>query len=393
MRNLRKLLGSKTRRRVVHRTINQHGEDTFAIVKLLKRDDKVQEKDATEDFSYIFNDYFIDGQRFFYKIFNKIPNVLEFDKLYLQKAADKFEEVYKDDINSKFVKEFAGKKATDNTFSDILFVLESGVMVFFHDFSNCQILYHGEKTAFIDDLSTLIRKFKTKEKFYYKINLITAGRHGLQLTKLDVKKVNIDLDLNYNEDFKAVHEIILKRLNRREDKGIVLLHGLPGSGKTTYLRYLTGKIKKRILFVPPNIAANIANPDFVNLLIENQNAILVIEDAENIVIDRNQGGGSAVSNLLNLADGLLSDFLSIQIVCTFNTSISSVDSALLRKGRIIAKYEFKELEIPKAQRLSDKLGFTNQLTKSMVLSDIYNQNDPDFANSQQTKRQIGFGVS
>jgi ATP-dependent 26S proteasome regulatory subunit len=182
-------------------------------------------------------------------------------------------------------------------------------------------------------------------------------------------------------------------LNRREDKGIVLLHGLPGSGKTTYLRYLTGKIKKRILFVPPNIAANIANPDFVNLLIENQNAILVIEDAENIVIDRNQGGGSAVSNLLNLADGLLSDFLSIQIVCTFNTSISSVDSALLRKGRIIAKYEFKELEIPKAQRLSDKLGFKNQLTKSMVLSDIYNQNDPDFANSQQTKRQIGFNVS
>jgi hypothetical protein len=29
----------------------------------------------------------------------------------------------------------------------------------------------------------------------------------------------------------------------------------------------------------------------------------------------------------------------------------------MRKGRLIAKYEFKELEVEKAQQLSNKLGF------------------------------------
>jgi len=57
--------------------------------------------------------------------------------------------------------------------------------------------------------------------------------------------------------------------------------------------------------------------------------------------------------LLNISDGLLYDCLNIQIICSFNIDIIKVDSALLRKGRLIAKYEFKELEVAKAQALSD----------------------------------------
>jgi hypothetical protein len=390
MRNLRQKLRNRLqyRQRLLLHTDNETALDLMHTLKQIES--KVGVNNDIQDFIYIFNEDFVDGQRFYYKLFNKIPNILLFERLEMANAATKIETLYKSKIKNKYVREFAAKKVKDFKFADILFVLEDNILIFFHDFNNCKVFYHGNKTPFITEIETLIRKYRKKEKFYYKINLITASGHGLYLTKLDVKKVEIDLETNYNDDFKAVHEIILQRLNKREDKGIVLLHGLPGSGKTTYLRYLTGKIKKRILFVPPNIATNIANPDFVNLLIENQNSILVIEDAENIVIDRNQGTGSAVSNLLNLADGLLSDFLSIQIICTFNTAISSVDSALLRKGRIIAKYEFKELDIPKAQRLSDKLGFETTITEGMVLSDIYNQNDPDFNVLKNAKKTIGF---
>ena len=57
--------------------------------------------------------------------------------------------------------------------------------------------------------------------------------------------------------------MIRTRLSQKNDKGIVLLHGLPGTGKTTYLRYLIGKIKKRVLFVSPSVAGNLMNPDFI----------------------------------------------------------------------------------------------------------------------------------
>ena len=131
------------------------------------------------------------------------------------------------------------------------------------------------------------------------------------------------------------------------------------------------------------------NPNLMMILIENANSIFVIEDAENIIIDREKDGRSPVSALLNISDGLLSDCLNIQVICSFNTDISKIDSALMRKGRLIAKYEFKELATEKAQALSDKLSFTTTICKPMTLTEIYNQNEPGFEYKKQ-RNPIGF---
>ncbi len=136
------------------------------------------------------------------------------------------------------------------------------------------------------------------------------------------------------------------------------------------------------------MASCITDPSLMNIMIDNPNSVFVIEDAENIIIDRNRNASLAVSALLNLADGLLSDCLNIQIICSFNTDLSRVDNALMRKGRLIAKYEFCELETHKAQVLSNKLGFDTQITKPMTLSAIYNQNDMEFAPAY--RKTIGF---
>ena len=108
------------------------------------------------------------------------------------------------------------------------------------------------------------------------------------------------------------------------------------TGKTSYIRYLTSLIDKKMIYIPPEYAHKIASPDFLTLLIANPNSILIIEDAENIVEERDGYRNASVANLLNVADGLLSDCLNIQILCTFNAHISKIDKALLRKGRLIA---------------------------------------------------------
>ena len=167
------------------------------------------------------------------------------------------------------------------------------------------------------------------------------------------------------------------------------LHTVAITGKTSYIRYLISTLRKNVIFLPPNMAGDITNPGLISILIDNPNSIFVIEDAENIVVDREKDGLSPVSALLNISDGLLSDCLNIQIICSFNTDISKVDSALMRKGRLIAKYEFKELEIEKAKMLSQKLGFKTTFNSPMTLTAIYNQDDKDF---QEAKRNnpIGF---
>ena len=222
----------------------------------------------------------------------------------------------------------------------------------------------------------LVSQFRERQRRQpLEINLIAKANGGFELKGVEVKRTRLDLDLFYEDEFRETDELIQKRLSRKKDKGIVLLHGLPGTGKTTYLRHLIGRIRKRILFVSPSVAAELLNPDFIKLLIEHPDTVLIIEDAENIIMDRKLDAGSAVSNLLNISDGLLADSLNIQLICTFNSPLTMIDSALLRKGRLIAKYEFAKLSIVKGQRLSDHLGFKTTITRPMSIAEIAGQNE------------------
>ena len=218
--------------------------------------------------------------------------------------------------------------------------------------------------------------------------LQTAGT--LEIKQLEISKPQLKISDNYNDDFNEIHNIIYKRLSKKNDKGLVMLHGKPGTGKTSYLRFLISQVKKPVIFLPPNLAGAITNPDLIHLLMDNPNSIFIIEDAENIVVDRERNGASPVSALLNITDGLLSDCLNIQLICSFNTDLSKVDNALMRKGRLIAKYEFKELETGKAQALSDKIGFNTSITRPMTLTEIYNQHEMNF---EQTKHQYSIGFT
>ncbi|MBS1509784.1 MAG: AAA family ATPase [Bacteroidetes bacterium] len=262
-------------------------------------------------------------------------------------------------------------------FTVTVFHLRGKIMVEIgHDYA--EILFPPNNYQFANDLMKIFAGYKAPAKEEdYEINIISRGSNGLDLKALAVKPTHLDVNLYYNDDFKPIDEIIRKRLATENDKGIILLHGLPGTGKTTYLRHLIGIQKKKVLFVAPGVAGNIMDPEFIDLLIDNPNSIVVIEDAENIITDRKYNQNSSVSNLLNISDGLLSDCLNVQIICTFNSSLTMVDSALMRKGRLIAKYEFGKLTKEKAQQLSNHLGLHQLIEKPMTIAEIANSNEPD----------------
>lgn len=239
--------------------------------------------------------------------------------------------------------------------------------------------------AMIDAFKTFEVKAKEKD---FEICVINLTVHGLQLKTLPIEPVTLDIGLYYNDDFKEVDATIRERLARQNDKGIILLHGLPGTGKTTYLRHLIGNLKKRVMFVSPAVAENLTNPEFINLLIDNPNSVLIIEDAENIIMDRRYSQGPGVSNLLNISDGLLSDCLNVQVICTFNSALNTVDSALLRKGRLIARYEFGALNTEKANKLSASLGHVQQYFQPATLAEIMNPGTK--ADWKAPVRVIGF---
>lgn len=252
-------------------------------------------------------------------------------------------------------------------------------------------VYHNN-TDLLSSINKKISKYVQDSKVKSKISLVTTTRAGLGTVEQNIKPTNIDIALNYGEGFVKIHEKIVSRLNEDKGKGLVLLHGVPGTGKTNYIRHLCGQLNKEIIFIPPFMADSIASPDFITFLLEHTNSILVIEDAEKVVLDRDGDGSSrqGVSNLLNITDGLLSDCLSIQIIATFNTSRDRIDKALLRKGRLIAEWKFDALSVEATNKLLSSIGRKDVSEKPLTLTEIYNM-DEEVNVVQEERRAIGFG--
>ncbi|CAF3374174.1 unnamed protein product [Rotaria socialis] len=247
--------------------------------------------------------------------------------------------------------------------------------------SSIAIYYLPEHDIKVQNMVKDLLKYYVFESKFLKLSMICRHQNSAYyLRDIKIKKPMIlDLELHYGQNFVKVHEKILNACNKKQGKGIVLLHGIPGSGKTHYIRYLIEEIReKKLIYIPPDMAKHISKPEFLAFLLTHPDSILIIEDAENIICDRNEmtfNASQAVANLLNLSDGLLGDAMHMQIIATFNCDLTIIDKALLRKGRLIADYEFGKLDVDSAQELSNRLGFgMEHISTPMTLAEIYNQN-------------------
>jgi hypothetical protein len=331
----------------------------------------------------------IDALHFFDSQYNEIP----FKKIFRGVAIKKLYKTWNEKYTKNLFTEIITHKKK-NKISQSFFTLAEGIVGFipreYINDDNVMLLHKSsiseeELLPFVDEIKMFF-KGKKGNKNKSKIEVLFQEGTYTDFKSFDVKKIEIDIVRNYNDDFAAIDETIQTKLSTNSANGLVILYGDPGTGKTHYLRYLASVLKRKKLFIPPNMAGSLANPDFLSKLEENKGSLLIIEDADEI-LSRKSGGNTAVANLLNLSDGLLADILNIQIVCTFNSPITVIDDALLRKGRVIAKYEFKPLATEKAQKLSDNLGLRRTITQATTLADIYNFEDDNFTDSDT---KIGF---
>ena len=371
--------------------MNLHSYD---FTKCLATDSRTIKNTSKISIGEIFTDHatgYLNELTLFLAHFNSIPNCIHEMDIDCVLANKWFAQNYKSQITDFHYNKRYFPKSKTVEYDDIFYILFEDLLVNFDtNLRRVRFLFRKTDVAQINIIIEAMKKFKVKkEKQKPEICLLVETKNGFDTLAFPIKKPRLHVEDNYNDDFKEIHQNIVKRLSAKNDKGLVLLHGKPGTGKTSYIRYLISILKKNVIFLPPNLSGAMTNPNLMMILIENANSIFVIEDAENIIIDREKDGRSPVSALLNISDGLLSDCLNIQVICSFNTDISKIDSALMRKGRLIAKYEFKELATEKAQALSDKLSFNTTICKPMTLTEIYNQNEPGFEYKKQ-RNPIGF---
>jgi hypothetical protein len=337
---------------------------------------------------------YINCKRMYYAYHQIFPNVITLRNTSYEKAIKWVDSKLKDSIIKKHYRCRTLDKNQKSHYIDVIYLLCDEMLIDIENDGVVAILFSDKSESLAKEIESEIRKLKIRIAHGSKINLLIQGKFGLDLIPIKNKKPKLEVSLNYNDDLEDVHKHLVQSLNTKKKSGLVLLHGIPGTGKSTYIRYLLYMIKKKVIFLPPRIASGLDSPEMTSLLVENPNSIFIIEDAEELIKSREGSHDSKISMLLNLTDGMLGDSLGIQVICTFNTRIINIDKALLRKGRLIASYEFKGLSQSKSIDLLSQLGRTyNPSNYEMTLADIYNNIENENMIGENKQQSIGFKLN
>ena len=274
---------------------------------------------------------------------------------------------------------------------ELIYKIGEGIMIHLLDSAYALLYPAAMKKEEVENLLSIIEgdTEERERKKLHKFSMIT-NQFGFDLEYFEIKSFDIDIQKQYNDDFSAADKKIKSFLNEPKASGIVLLHGLYGSGKTTYIRHLINSTEKNFIYVPLNMVGALNEPDFLPFITQYRDSILIIEDCENLIQSRKSNGPSnALVNLLNMGDGLLGDALRLKIICTFNADLKEIDEALLRKGRMVVRYYFDKLKIEKSVLLQTEINRQPLLNEALTLADIYNADENDLV-GDANKQRIGF---
>ena len=104
--------------------------------------------------------------------------------------------------------------------------------------------------------------------------------------------------------------------------------------------------------------------------------VIVLEDAERLLLDRENAFDSQTSSLLNLTDGFIGDLTHVHLICTINSELTNVDEALMRPGRQKFFRQFEKLAYREAAQLARHLNIAvpNE-DRDYTLAEIYHLKD------------------
>jgi len=201
--------------------------------------------------------------------------------------------------------------------------------------------------------------------------------------------------LHYGDGSGEWHRGFVQKLLGRTS-GLSILEGRPGTGKTFYLRHLMGELKAshRFYFIPTSTMGILSRPDFIGFWTDqrwhhaNKKFVVVLEDSDAALMTRGSDNREQVSAILNLSDGMLADFLRLQIICTINCSAADIDSALLRPGRLICHRVFGRLDPAQAARLAESLGRKLPQARDYSLAEVFAGQETEAIN----RPRIGFAI-
>lgn len=184
-----------------------------------------------------------------------------------------------------------------------------------------------------------------------------------------------DIEANYALKTRASLTGLMGRDEPINSGGLMLWHGLPGTGKSYAVRALSWEWRSWSRF------NYVLDPDrfrrdtgyMFNALMDarsDKRAIFVVEDAGDL-LTFNNGARDGLSALLNVTDGAVGQGMRTMFLFTTNLPLARIHPALTRTGRCSASIEFEPFAASRARTWLRERGTATKVGGEVVLCDLF----------------------